>query len=239
MLDPILPFAFVTATISPVHLPISVSLIFFVTAFIHITTFPCKSSHAVFLIQAVLTFVLIAVRSISTFPPFSIPVFHSVFELTDIDGRIFPLVLTRAARLAVYVLTYIRVSICKHVSALAMLETKFPLAFVSVSIFPLVHPVTICFALRPLPDVRVAENTFPNPLTFLEPILPFAFIYLPVYPGVYALAMWLVILEFSLVSITVAVSFHASAIPVIVQPLTFVKSRCTVLHYSQARSFSI
>jgi len=90
---------------------------------------------------------------------------HSIFKLTNIDGRIFPFVLTRTTRLSVDILANIGVSIRKHISALTMFETKLPLTFVSVSIFPLVHAVTVCLALRPLTNVRVAENTFPNPLS--------------------------------------------------------------------------
>lgn len=150
VLNTMLPLSLVAAAISPVHLSVSVSFIVFVAAFVHVSTFPGESPKSVFLIVDVLSFIVVAVGRIRTFFPFTMSVFHSVFELAYIDGGVFPFVLARSTRLTIHILTYVRISVCKNVRSLTVLQTKLPLAFVSVTVFPLMHAIPISFALGPL-----------------------------------------------------------------------------------------
>jgi len=65
-------------------------------------------------------------------------------------------------------------------------------------------------------------------LPLFKSALPLAIIDLAVDPAVDSRAMWFIILELALVLVAVGVAFHASSIPVVVEPLAFVKTPCLV-----------
>ncbi len=140
---------------------------------------------------------------------------HSLFELANVNRSILPLVLTISTRLAIKVLPDVGITICEHICSLAVLKTEFPFTFVSVAVLPLVHAEAIRLALSPLANVRVAKDTLPNPLPFLQSVFPFSLVNFPIDPGVDPLAMWLVVLKFTLVAIPIAVSLHTSSVSII------------------------
>jgi hypothetical protein len=111
-----------------------------------------------------------------------------------------------------------------------MFKTEPPLTFVSVSILPLVHPKPIGFALGPLSDVRIPKDALPNALAFFKPLFPFAFVDFAIEPSVNAFPVGLVIFEFSFILISVRIPLHASAVPIVVKPLSFVNPGCTVVN---------
>jgi hypothetical protein len=105
-----------------------------------------------------------------------------------------------------------------------MLQAKLPFSFIPIAIFPLVHSISVGLRLLPLSDVGVPKNALPNALTLLQTTTPFTLVNFAVYPPVSAFSVRLVILEVALILVPVAVPLHAPAVPIVIQPLAFVKS---------------
>lgn len=63
MLNPFCPFTLVDAAIGPLHLSISIPLVFFIFAFVNIPTSPCENAKAMLLIITIVSLVLVALRS--------------------------------------------------------------------------------------------------------------------------------------------------------------------------------
>jgi hypothetical protein len=158
----------------------------------------------------------------------------AVFELTDVNAAVLPLILPRTFGLALEVCPREHVAVRKDVSALTMLETITPLSFVSIAVLPLMNTIAVSFALLPLTNVRVAQNTLPNSLAVLQSRNPLAFVHLAISPGVDSLPMRFVVLEISLVPVPVGVAFHSFSVASILVPVSLVDTRLAVDHHAHA-----
>ena len=100
VLDTSIPLALVPTTVSPTHLSVSMTVIFEVLALVLVTTCPNESTEAMLAIILVFTVINVAGRALCA-SPFTLPVFHSCFEQTDISGSIRPCILAFALWLSV------------------------------------------------------------------------------------------------------------------------------------------
>lgn len=121
MLNTMLPFTLVAAAICPVHFTVAVPFVIFVATFVLVATFPSEGTESTLFIILILTLVRVAARSVRPLFPFTLTVFHSISKLTDIDGGVLPLILASATRLTIYILAYVRITVCKHISSLSVL----------------------------------------------------------------------------------------------------------------------
>lgn len=215
MLDSVEPLSFVAGPIGPVHFSVAVPLVLLVAPTVNVARFPSKSAQTRLLVICVLALILVTVLGFLSLTPLAFAVLHTVSELPHIDRSVFPFVLTETLRFAINILSCVDVTVGEHVRSLSMLQAELPFAFVSISIFPLVDSIPVCFTLGPLAYVRVTKYTFPNALPFLETSFPLAFVELAVQPVVDSLAVRLIIFEFSIVLISIAVAFHAAAVAIV------------------------
>ena len=142
VLDPMSPLTFVMASIVPKHLPISMTLIVFVTALIVVARLPNKEANTIFLIVLVVALESIAVLAFQPFLPFSFAMFEAILELTNIDASIFPLILALALRFAIIVDTCEYITISKEIRALTVLKAIEPFSFKTITIFPLMYTIS-------------------------------------------------------------------------------------------------
>lgn len=147
------PFSFVITIVNPVHFTISMSLVIFVGSSILITTFPSENTKTRFFIKLILTFIAITILCLGSFSPFAFSMFHSIFELSNINGSVFPFILSISMWFSIIILTCVNIPISKNIRSLAMFQTKFPLTLISISIFPLMNTIAVCFTFQPFTNV--------------------------------------------------------------------------------------
>ena len=85
MLNTLLPFTFITTTISPEHRSKSLPFVFIKGTFINISTRPSKDTLTMFHIIKVLSFVYIAIRLRSRLLPFSFALFLTFYKISSIN----------------------------------------------------------------------------------------------------------------------------------------------------------
>lgn len=86
------PISFVARPVGPVHLTVSHSFIIYVVSMVYVAALPSEGAHAILLVVLVFTFKSVTFWVVCYFSPFSLAVFHTVFEFTCIYTSIFPLV---------------------------------------------------------------------------------------------------------------------------------------------------
>ena len=136
------PLALVARPVFPVHLAIAVPLIVFIAPLVVVARLPSEETKAVLFVVLVAALVLVAVLVIESLLPLATSVLQAVFELTDVDAGVLPLVLALPLRFAVDVDTREHVSVRKEIRSLPMLQTVEPLSFESVTVFPGVDTIS-------------------------------------------------------------------------------------------------
>jgi hypothetical protein len=215
------------------------ALIALVTALIDVATLPSELTKSTLLVEFILTFISVAVRSINFLTPTAFTMFHPILEIANIVASVLPLVLAESVRLTELVLSSIDIAISEDISSLSMLETILPFTLISVSVFPFMDTIAVSFGRSPLADVGVTKNAFPDSLALLQTSTPFSFVDFSICPCVETLAMGFIAHEFSFIFVSVRVAFHASTVAGIALPLAFINSRFPIDHDSHSRSFTL
>ena len=152
MLQTLVPLTLVETPIVPLHSALALALVHPVVSLVSIAGLPLEDALPVLHIIPEVAIVLIAVRSTILFP-LSWSIFQAIGEVSDIRCTISPAVGAKTMRLAIFILTLIRVAILVFVSAFAMLESVKKFALVAITIFPLVHTIAGDLAFLPLANV--------------------------------------------------------------------------------------
>ena len=120
MLHTFVPLSQVAATVHPVHLTITVPLIFLVLSLIHVSTRPLEYACSMLHVIAVVTLEGCNVR-LATLAPLALPVLKTIFELSFVHTTVFPSILPVAVRATILVLPYEHISICEYVCPVPVL----------------------------------------------------------------------------------------------------------------------
>lgn len=91
-----------------------------------------------------ITFLCVAKLISLCFLPFSVTVLQSICELTSVTATVHPLVLAKAFRFAINILTDEHISISEEITTISASQAAFPFALVFVTIPPDVHSITLC-----------------------------------------------------------------------------------------------
>ena len=93
VLDTLIPLSLVARAVFPVHLTVTVALVILVATLVIVAGLPCEHAHTIFLIVFVRAIVHVAVLVIESLLPFTFTVLQTVFEFSNVDTLVFPLVL--------------------------------------------------------------------------------------------------------------------------------------------------
>jgi len=115
------PIAFVNRAITPIHLSITMALVFIVISLEQVTTFPSESPKPVFHIIEECSVILVAICPF-VFLPLTLSMFKTISEFSKISCSTWPFILSKSTRLTVSILTRIKISILKYISTLPMLK---------------------------------------------------------------------------------------------------------------------
>lgn len=192
----IFPLAFINRSIIPIHLPVTISIVHYVVAFIIVAWFPFKYTVTVLKIIFECPSIIITVR-LTVFFPFTLAVFQSIFKFTSINSAVLPFVGTIAVRFTINIGALKLISICKNICTLTMFQRVFPIPFIFVTIFPNMDTSTLHMTTFPLTNVTFTFFSFPNTNTFFNAFFPLSIINFSIFPSINTFTVSFVILKLS------------------------------------------
>ena len=115
------PLALIQAAICPLHLAITIALVFLILAYVGVAASPNKHPVSLLFVVKIVSFVLIAwLRPLCALPA-TLSMFETLTELSHVERPVFPSVLALAIWFPLLVLACVRVTVFEDVCALAVL----------------------------------------------------------------------------------------------------------------------
>lgn len=225
-----LPLSLVPTTITPVHLTETMSHIFRICTFVYISTWPAEYPIALFFILPVLTLVLISISC--SFFPHTMTIPHPHLEITFKITSIRPEILSIPMRLAIHVLTFIQITICKLLSAFSLFQTLFKIPLIPIPINPNMNTISISFTHPPLPYITIPLGSLPHPTPMFQSVNPFSLIKLTIRPTIFTYSLWFAINIHTCIYTSVWKLLVPFSLLVITLPGALIDALVVIYHYA-------
>ena len=221
------PFSLVESSITPKHLPVSMSQIRMIVAFVDIAVTPCVYSVTLLSILGKLAFVFLIGTAL---PPNPVPMFLPIHELPLVKTSVPPVELSKTMKSSILVVSLIKIPSNKFLSPLPIFDKTNERTLVSTRIGLSKDAETRRRSLCPLPHVAVTLRIDPHPASVFEVIAPLTLVGLSVWVDVLALPMHFVLEIFALIDTPIGENLNPLAMPLIGKPIPIIPLPTVVQH---------